>query len=99
MLGLTKPDISTFPQVSAGEVKNRAVTPNLVISTDRNDLLGMVVGGQKIYLEYNPLERKKLNERFYEDEEVKCCCIGSFFVCLIGCSTTSFNMMCKAGEV
>ena len=43
----------------------------MLLSTGRKDVLGMVIGGHRINLQYNPLDKKKLTEIFLDDDDVR----------------------------
>ena len=66
--GLTEPDLT--PRVDPTQDLPGKATPNMLLSTARKELFGLVVGGNRMSIQYNPLDKKKLIEIFFDDPEV-----------------------------
>ena len=66
--GLTNPDLT--PRAEPLHDKPGKATPNMLHSTAKKDLLGLVVDGNRMNIQYNPLDKKKLIEIFFDDPEV-----------------------------
>ena len=79
LTGLTCPEVSPQHLPTKAEDRRGVATPNMVLTTGKNDLLGLVVDGNRITIQFNPLDKKKLRDMFHDDKEVSCDSVKSHF--------------------
>lgn len=76
--GLTEPAVSPHPLPTKEEDKDGIVTPEMMKSSGPDGMLSMVIRGQGLVGNHNPLDQSRLKEKMLQDPEV----LNRFFLVL-----------------